>query len=62
MIKKAFIIFNYETEEDLKHILENIAEEMPGTLAPFNFPLYRSGENPERAGQVEVFENNPDGD
>ncbi len=54
MNKKAFISFEYDSPEELNHILTNIAEEMPNKLAPFTFPLFKIGKD-EPAGNVEVF-------
>ncbi len=55
MAKKALISFEYDSPEELNHILTNIAEEMPNKLAPFNFPLFKMRKDAEPAGQVEVF-------
>jgi hypothetical protein len=58
MRKKCFISFEYDNEDDLNHILTNIFTVMVDTgpqLAPYDFPLYKAGNIPERAGQAEVF-------
>jgi hypothetical protein len=57
MKNKAFISFEYDNQEDLEHILDNITTVMrKELLAPFSFPLFKAGAEAVQAGLVEVFE------